>query len=481
MELVLSILTSAFWVILALSILVVVHELGHFLTAKYFGMRVERFSVGFPPKLFGRRYGETEYVVGATPLGGYVKIKGMIDESLDTDHVDEEPDPWEFRAKPVWQRIVVITAGVIFNVILAVLVFGGIRWAQGETYIPAETIDAVYVEQGTVAHDMGLRTGDRIVRVNGAPFTRFDQILPPSIVAADSLTVTVDRDSGRVTIDGPRDIITRISRAQNSDEQRGFGLSFLPPLVGWVQDGSPADSVGFRSGDRILSINGDSVQFWQAMSARIQEAGGQRVAVRWSRPDSLAADSQATAAPLVRSGPDGYVFEDSVAAEKDAESGRYLLGIAEPRASELTTRMLHDQFGIRTEMYGPGAALMAGATDTWTYARNIVVTLKRVTVGRDDLRESLGGPVMIAKVTSQAAEAGAAAFWRIVAALSITLAIMNILPIPALDGGQLMFLLYEGVTRRRPSVRVRLIAQQVGMILLLGFMAFLIFNDILRL
>jgi regulator of sigma E protease len=481
MELVLSILTSAFWVILAISILVVVHELGHFLTAKYFGMRVDRFSVGFPPKLFGRRYGETEYVFGATPLGGYVKIKGMIDESLDTDHVDEAPEPWEFRAKPVWQRIVVITAGVIFNVILAVVVFGGIRWAQGETYIPAQNIDQVYVEEGSVAYDMGLRTGDHIVRVNGADFTRFDQILPPSIVAADSLTVTVDRDSGRVTINGPRDIITRISRAQNSDEQRGFGISFLPPLVGWVQDGSPADSIGLRPGDRILSVASDSVRFWQEMSTRIQRAEGQPVSVRWHRPDSLAADSQATAALLTRTGSGGYVFEAQVAAKQDPESGRYLLGIAEPRASELTTRMLHDEFGIRTEMYGPGAALRAGVADTWTYARNIVVTLQRVIVGRDNLRDSLGGPVMIAKVTSQAAEAGAAAFWRIVAALSITLAIMNILPIPALDGGQLMFLLYEGVTRRRPSVRVRLVAQQIGMILLLGFMAFLIFNDILRL
>ena len=137
MEVLLSILSSTLWFLVALTILVFVHELGHFLTAKYFGMRVERFSIGFPPTIFGRTYGQTEYAVGATPLGGYVKITGMIDESLDTDHVETEPDPWEFRAKPVWQRIVVISAGVVFNAFLAILIFGGIRWSEGETYIPA--------------------------------------------------------------------------------------------------------------------------------------------------------------------------------------------------------------------------------------------------------------------------------------------------------------------------------------------------------
>jgi len=147
----------------------------------------------------------------------------------------------------------------------------------------------------------------------------------------------------------------------------------------------------------------------------------------------------------------------------------------------VTQQMLHEEFGVRTQSYSPLAALQAGANETWSYARTIVVTLKRIAVGRDSLTDSLGGPVMIAKVTSEAADAGSIPYWTLVAALSITLAIMNILPIPALDGGQLLFLLYEAVTRRRPSVRVRLVAQQVGMILLIGFMAFLIFNDIMRL
>ncbi len=478
MELLISIVSSTLWVLLAITILVFVHELGHFLTAKYFGMKVERFSIGFPPTIFGRRYGDTEYAIGATPLGGYVKISGMIDESLDTEHTTEEPEAWEFRAKPVWQRIIVISAGVLFNAFLAVLIFGGLRWSEGDRYIPAENIEQVYVEENSVAHELGLRTGDRIVQVNGEEFRRFDQIHPSSIVAADTLTLTVVRDGERQTLVGPPNIITRLSRAQNEDQ--GFGLWFRPPLIGGVQADSPADSIGLQTGDRILAIGGDTVRFWHEMSAMLQEAEGNPVSIRWLRLDSLTVP-ESEAPPPVRKTEEGTVYETSVSARYRAEEDRYLLGVQGPGADRLTEQMLYAEYGIQRTTYGPGEALVAGVNETWETARNIVVTLQRVIVGRDSLRESLGGPVMIAKVTSDAAAAGPAAFWQLVAALSITLAIMNILPVPALDGGQLLFLLYEGITRRRPSVRVRLVAQQIGMILLLGFMAFLIFNDILRL
>ena len=483
MDLLFSILSSTLWVLLAITVLVFVHELGHFLTAKYFGMRVERFSVGFPPTIFGRRYGDTEYAIGATPLGGYVKISGMIDESLDADYVESEPEPWEFRAKPVWQRIVVICAGVVFNVILAVFIFAGIQWSEGETYIPAQNIGEVYVQENSVAHDIGLRTGDRILEINGKAFQRFDQLGPSSLVAADSLTITVEREGGTTQLLGPPDIITRLSKARNNEQTVGIiGVSYLPPLIGAVVKDSPADSLGLRTGDRILSIDGDSIRFWQEMTAHIQEKEGQPVTFRWRRLDSLSTDTTATgAATLVRDSKEARVYEAAAAPMYDEQREQYLLGVRDPRGSAVTQQMLFRQFGIQRVDFSPGEAFVGGLNAVWENTRNIVITLKRVVTGRDDLRQSLGGPVMIAKVTSQAAEAGPAVFWRIVAILSVTLAIMNILPIPALDGGQLMFLLYEAVTRRKPSVRVRLVAQQVGMILLLGFMAFLIFNDILRL
>ena len=484
MEFLISLLSSTLWFLVALTILVFVHELGHFLTAKYFGMRVERFSIGFPPTILGRKYGNTEYAIGATPLGGYVKITGMIDESLDTDHVETDPDPWEFRAKPVWQRIVVISAGVVFNAFLAILIFGGIRWSEGDTYIPAENVKQVYVEEGSVAYDVGLRTGDRILRVNGNNFERFDQMDPSSLIAADSLTITVRRDGNQETVVGPPNIISRLSRARDSDQASQYfpGLGFQPPLIGGVVKDSPADSAGFQAGDRIVQIGADSVRFWMEMSAMIQKAEGAPLEITWFRPDSLVgARSDAGTSTLVRKTGGGRLLSAEIAAEYNKDRDQYLLGVRGPGGSEVTRQMLFKEFGVRTTSYGPLEALEAGVTETWTYARTIVVTLQRIIVGRDSLTDSLGGPVMIAKVTSQAASAGSIPYWRLVAALSITLAIMNILPIPALDGGQLLFLLYEAVTRRRPSVRVRLVAQQVGMILLIGFMAFLIFNDILRL
>ena len=480
MELLISLLSSTVWFLVALTILVFIHELGHFLTAKYFGMRVERFSIGFPPTIFGRKYGDTEYAVGATPLGGYVKITGMIDESLDTDHVERDPDPWEFRAKPVWQRIIVISAGVVFNAILAIFVFGGISWSQGETYIPAENVKQVYVQEGSVAYDLGLRTGDHIVELNGKPLERFDQLNPSSLVAADSLTLTVVRGGERERLVGPANIITRLSRAQNNNQ--GFGLGYFPPLIGGVLKGSPADSAGLQTGDRILRVRDDSIRFFMEMSTFVQEAEGEPITVRWFRSDSLAgARSDLGTATLVRETDEGRIYTADIPADYDEERQRYLIGVRGPEGSPVTRKVLSEEFGIQQTSFGPMEALRAGFTETWTTGKTIVVTLKRVITGRDSLTETLGGPVMIAKVTSEAASAGSIPYWRLIAALSITLAIMNILPIPALDGGQLLFLLYEAVTRRRPSVRVRLVAQQVGMILLIGFMAFLIFNDILRL
>ena len=479
MELIIDILSSAFWIILAITILVFVHEMGHFLTAKWFGMRVERFSVGFPPKILGRKFGDTEYVVGATPLGGYVKISGMIDESFDTEHLQSEPESWEFRAKPVWQRTVVITAGVIFNVILAAIIFTGLKFSYGETYIPAENIGGVYVADSTVVHNMGLRTGDRIVAANGEELERFGEITDLNTLLADTLRLTVERDGERLTFTGPPDIMTQMNRSG------GIGISresYWPPLISGVREDFPAAEAGLRGGDRIVSINGDSIRFWLEMTDVIEEAEGEPLTVQWLRPDSLVADSAAAASPAgsaaqrVQRTPRGLVFQATLTPERDAESGRHVVGVLGP-----SLPMLEREFGIRRQSYGPGEALVAGVNDTWSNTKGIVVSLQRIFIGRENLRENLGGPVMVAQVTQQAAEMGAFYFWRIVAILSITLAIMNILPIPALDGGQLMFLIYEGVTRRKPSTRVRMAAQQIGMILIIGFMAFLIFNDILRL
>lgn len=456
----LEILSYVFWVVLAITILVFVHEMGHFLLAKLFKMRVERFSVGFPPKLFGKKFGDTEYVIGATPLGGYVKISGMVDESMDTDFTETTPEPWEFRAKPIWQRIVVITAGVIFNIILAFVIFAGLKMAYGDDYVPAENIEEVYVSENSLAHDMGLRTGDRIVAVSGRELERYDDLLDVEHLMSDPMTITVERDGETLTFRGPDDIMTQLNRSG------GFGVSVHPSIVGSTLEDSPAARVGIEPGDRILAINGEPVRFWMQVTDIMQEQGGDTISVTYAK-----APDDAVIAP--RAGAD---IRTERLVPRGEDDGRYYLGIGVP-----TAEMIWSEYGREHLAFGPGEALVAGVEDTWVNTKVIVTSLTRVFSGRENFRENVGGPIAIAQVTKQAAEAGAFFFWRIVAMLSITLAIMNILPVPALDGGHLMFLIYEGITRREPSLRVRMVMQQVGMILLLVFMTFVIFNDILRL
>ena len=454
----LEILSYIFWVLLAITILVFVHELGHFLFAKLFKMRVERFSVGFPPKVIGRKIGETEYMIGATPLGGYVKIAGMVDESMDAEFEASEPQPWEFRAKPVWQRVVVIVAGVIFNMILAFAIYAGLKMAYGDEYIPAENIQAVYVSDGSIAHDMGMRTGDRVIAVSGQTLERHDDLMSVEHMMSDPMTITVERGSDTLTFSGPSDIMTQLNRAG------GFGISAHPSLVGSLTRNSPALEAGIEPGDRIVGMNGRPVQFWAQVTDFMQENEGRPVEVAFIKAPEGALIAPRTGEPVV-----------ATVTPREMDD-RYLLGVGLP-----ATNMLWEEFGIRTLNYGPIEAVSAGVTETWVTTRVIVTSLGRVFSGRENFRENVGGPIAIAQVTKQAAEAGAFFFWKIVAMLSITLAIMNILPIPALDGGHLMFLIYEVITRREPSLRVRMVMQQVGMIVLLVFMTFVIFNDLLRL
>lgn len=470
MDFIANLLPYFFYVILAIMILVFVHEMGHFLFAKLFGMRVERFSVGFPPKLIGKWIGETEYVIGATPLGGYVKIVGMVDESMDTDALSSEPQPWEFRAKPVWQRIVVITAGVIFNMILAFIIFSVLKGIYGDRYIPAENVQGVYVSENTPAYDIGLRTGDRIVTVGGQRPERYDD-LTARFMLADDLTVTVERGGQPFTFDIPEDMITRLNRSEGL-----LGISPAPSLIGGVQPDSPAAAAGLQAGDRIVQIGAQPVSFWGEMLDAVQATGGGATTVRFVRADTLAITTPAPVLREVGREPLARVYETTLTPYRDTADSLLKIGVQGPTNAEIGRYL-----GERRQAYGIGEAIGAGAVQTVETTGTIITSLVRVFSGRDNLRENLGGPVAVARVTREAAERGWDGFWIIVAMLSITLAIMNILPIPALDGGHLMFLIYEGIVRREPSLRFRMIAQQIGMAVLLLFMVFLIFNDTIRL
>ena len=319
----LEILSYIFWVLLAITILVFVHELGHFLFAKLFKMRVERFSVGFPPKVIGRKIGETEYMIGATPLGGYVKIAGMVDESMDAEFEASEPQPWEFRAKPVWQRVVVIVAGVIFNMILAFAIYAGLKMAYGDEYIPAENIQAVYVSDGSIAHDMGMRTGDRVIAVSGQTLERHDDLMSVEHMMSDPMTITVERGSDTLTFSGPSDIMTQLNRAG------GFGISAHPSLVGSLTRNSPALEAGIEPGDRIVGMNGRPVQFWAEVTDFMQENEGRPVEVAFIKAPEGALIAPRTGEPVV-----------ATVTPREMDD-RYLLGVGLPA----TNMLWEDDYG----------------------------------------------------------------------------------------------------------------------------------------
>lgn len=443
MEWILSFSSTILIFIAAIFILVTVHELGHFIAAKVFGMRVNKFSIGFPPKIFGFKKGETEYVVGATPLGGYVQIAGMIDETMDTDFIDKEVQPDEFRAKPVWQRIIVITAGVIFNVLLAVLIYSIIAFSYGETVIPVDSINGIYVPEGSVASQIGLQTDDRLIGVNGKRVDYFQDILSPSEITGRDLTFMVERNGNLITIPTPPNFLDLVGKDGFINE-----LSFLPSRFSQVLENSPAEEAGLQSGDRVLSVNGEPVSYWQQLVSKIQEADGS-LEFQIERGDD--------------------VFTTSVTPDPETN----MIGIAQTS--------IEDAFRVDRINYNLGESLLVGVQRSNETVVGIIQGLGKMFSGDISVRDNVGGPVAIANFTKEATDRGGwLGFWNITAFLSITLAIMNMLPIPALDGGHFMFLVYEGITRREPSPKVRMALQQLGFVFLVGLFILITFNDLLR-
>lgn len=443
MDWIISIASTILIFIAAIFILVTVHELGHFLAAKFFKMRVNKFSIGFPPKIFGFKKGDTEYVIGATPLGGYVQIAGMIDESMDDTFIGEDVKPDEFRSRPVWQRIVVILAGVIFNMILAVIIYTGMVWNYGETVIPVESVPGIYVQEGSVAGQIGLQTGDQIIGVNGREVEYFNQLFSPSSLTDRDLSFLVRRDGEVVTVETPPNFLDLINREGRFIDE----TNSLPSKILRVMDDSPADEAGMMDGDEIIAVDGEPVSYWLQVVQKIQDTNG-----------SLQFDILRNEEVL------------SLTVEPD-ESKR--IGIQSLNAADI--------FEIERKNYNLGQSLVVGFNRTNDTFFGIIKGIGRMFSGDISVRENLGGPVAIANITREATESGGwFGFWNITAFLSITLAIMNMLPIPALDGGHFMFLVYEGITRREPSPKVRMGLQQLGFIFLVGLIILVTFNDILR-
>ena len=426
----------------ALMILVFIHELGHFLAAKMFGMRVERFSVGFPPRIWGFKRGDTDYCIGATPLGGYVKISGIVDESMDTEHLSAEPQPWEYRSKPVWQRMVVITAGVIFNMILAFLIYTGINWSQGKLSLPIEQVSGIYVPESSLLQKVGFKTNDIIVGVNGNLVDAFEELVAISELTSSNLSYQVVRDGMTMDLNIPSTIL-------DSLQEQTFlhAINIYPPIVSSIALGSPAEDAGLQTGDRFLEVNGNPVDYWLELTQTIRNSEGilEFVVER-----------------------EGQIIIMNIEPYENRT-----IGIAAPSLA---------QVGATSTQLNFVESIQEGWDQVGEQTMGIIGGFSRMFSGDISVRQNLGGPVAIADLTKQAVDqAGWIGFWEITALLSITLAIMNILPIPALDGGHLVFLIYEGIARREPTEKVKIAAQNFGFILLVSLMVFVIFNDVSRL
>ena len=449
-----DVLSSLFFFIVAIFILVTAHELGHFLTAKLFGMRVDKFYIGFDfadKRLWKKQIGETEYGIGLFPVGGYVKIAGMVDESLDTNFQNSEPQPWEFRAKPVWQRLIVLAGGVTMNFILAAVIFIGITLVLGESRTSVNT--PAFVEKASVFERMGMRTGDRLQLANSKVLQSWEEALDPELFIAQSLNYTILRDGKSVTLKAPANILSKINETQS------LGIRpIVPPLIDEALENMPARKAGIKSGGLITAINGHVVSDWTEVVGIISAHAAKPITITWQYLEQV--KGRKITPELLRS------------------EGKTFVATVVPNASGKIGISLKQTLATERKKVNLAGAIVSGANQTWKMSVMTVQGFAKIFTGKEDFRKSVGGPIKIAKIASQSAEQGPVSFLYFLAMLSISLAIINILPVPALDGGQFVLNAFEGLIRREIPFEIKMRIQQIGMALLLALFAYILLNDI---
>ncbi|TLU87306.1 MAG: RIP metalloprotease RseP [Chlorobium sp.] len=448
-------LSTTFFFIVAIFILVTAHELGHFLTAKLFGMRVDKFYIGFDffeKRLWKKTIGETEYGIGAFPLGGYVKIAGMVDESLDTSFQSGEPQPWEFRAKPVWQRLIVLAGGVTMNLILAAVIFIGITLVLGESRTSVN--NPAFIEKGSVFESMGMKTGDRLQLANGKPLDSWEEALDPELFTARSLRYTLLRNGKSVTVEAPSNIMSKI----NTNKSLGI-RPIVPPVIDEVLEKMPASSAGIKSGALITAINGKNVSDWTEVVGIISSNAGRPIIITWLH---LKAPQKGK----------------TITAEEIRANGESLVTTVVPNASGKIGISLKQTIETERRKLNVPESMISGVKQTWKMSAMTVQGFVKIFTGQEDFRKSVGGPIKIAKIASQSAEQGPVSFLYFLSMLSISLAIINMLPVPALDGGQFVLNGIEGIIRKELPFEVKMRIQQIGMALLMALFAYILINDI---
>lgn len=441
-------LIMAAQLLLGLSLLIFIHELGHFAAARMFGIRVDKFYLFFDAydrRLFRFKIGDTEYGMGWLPFGGYCKISGMIDESTDADSLQHEPQPYEYRSKPAWQRFIVIAAGVFMNLVVGIFIFAMLLFSREKQYLSVAEVNRDGVQVSALAQSLGFETGDRIVAVDGRSVHRFADVQNMRLLFGGEVTVERRRaaETGetaeRLTIPIPSDTYKRLASA--GAEAYLFAPTAYALEIDTALDGLPAAAAGLRAGDRV----------WRVDSLCGLTFGDFRRYVRLH-------PMQAIEVGFIRQG-------DSLTAEVVLDSSGYV-GVLSRAPYAYTP-------------YTFFSSLRYGAKDAFNLIAANARGLGKVVTGQEKASESIQGPIGIA--TIYGAQWIWPRFWYITGMISLVLAFMNILPIPGLDGGHLMFTVYEMITRRKPSDAFLERAQQVGMLLLIMLMIFAFGNDLLRL
>jgi regulator of sigma E protease len=438
-----EILIKAAQLLLSLSILVIVHEFGHFITAKMFKTRVEKFYLFFDPwfSLFKFKKGDTEYGIGWLPLGGYVKISGMMDESMDKEQMQQPAQPWEFRSKKTWQRLIIMLGGVTLNVLLAFFIYICMLWVWGESYLP--TKEAKFgIEVDSIGQQMGLQNGDKILTLDGKIVEEFYKI-PSHIILDRVKTITVERDGKNIDLTVPSGIIGKMIKQKSAS----FLNVRIPYIVESFSKNSNAKLTGIQKDDRIISLDTIQTPFFDQFRAHIKMFSGKTVKIGVLRGND-------TIYCITKVSNDG------------------LIGI---KLNVILTKY----FTYAKHDYSFFQAIPAGFTKTISGIDNYFKQLRLLFSKEVKAYESVGGFISIGNIFPAAWDWQS--FWSLTAFLSIMLAILNVLPIPALDGGHVMFLLFEMITGRKPSDKFLEYAQIVGMVLLLALLLFANGNDVVRL
>lgn len=434
--------------LLSLSILVILHEFGHYITAKWFKCRVEKFYLFFDPwfSIVKKKVGDTVYGIGWLPLGGYVKISGMIDESMDKDAMKLPPEPWEFRSKPAWQRLIIMLGGVTVNILLAFLIYAMILMVWGEKKIPTASLKYGITFNDSLFNELGFKNGDKILAVDGTPVPEYTDILKKLLVV--DKTVSIQRNGKDTVLEMPVDLIGKLVEKKKMTDGPLISPR-VPTLVIDIKDTSAAYRAGLRKGDMITAIDSMATPFMDDLKLVAEARKGQNVTLRVSRGDS-------TVLLPVNIRTDATIGFNSLASIEDLDSAGILK--------------------YELKKYGFFEAFPAGVVRAGSELKFYIDQFKKILSPKTGAYKGVGGFKSMGSVFA-GDHWDWEHFWTITAFFSIILAFMNLLPIPALDGGHVLFTLGEMITGRKPSEKFLEYAQIVGMIILLALMLYANGND----